>query len=119
MTTALSLGIATLYITFVLYGFYTFFGMDFRSSTNAIILSLIGIISIIVGIFLGRSLGGIGSGIMLGGVFILIAGAGSIFFTNINKYLKIVILGIGLIVMIFFGYKLIESKKDDSLVKQT
>jgi len=82
-----------------------------HSRNSFYILIVIGIITIITGIFL-TSLEGIGSGLIGGGVLTVLW---SLFYTyqywfTLNKYIKLIALGIVLAVLIYFGYKKIEKK---------
>ena len=75
------------------------------------ILTLIGIAAIVVGMFIIKT-EGIGSGIIGGGILTILW---SLFYTysywtNFNKYIKLGVLGIVLVILIFFGYKKIEKK---------
>ncbi|MFA5175711.1 MAG: hypothetical protein WC413_00410 [Candidatus Nanoarchaeia archaeon] len=83
-----------------------------HSRNSFYILILIGIITIITGLFLS-SLEGIGSGLIGGGVLVVIW---SLFYTarywsTLPKYLKLAALGIVLVVLIYFGYKKLESRQ--------
>ena len=84
----------------------------YKHSRNSFyILIVIGIIAIITGIFL-TGLEGIGSGLIGGGVLVVLW---SLFYTytywfTLNKYIKLIALGIVLAILIYFGYKKIEKK---------
>lgn len=75
------------------------------------VLIIIGIISIITGIMLSR-LEGIGSGIMGGGILIIIW---SLIYTaeywfKLDKYIKLFMLGFVLVLLIYLGYKRLEKQ---------
>lgn len=75
------------------------------------VLFILGIAAVITGIFL-TSLEGIGSGLIGGGVLVIIW---SLFYSSqywftLSKYVKIVALGIVLILLIYLGYIKIENK---------
>ncbi|GAG10307.1 unnamed protein product [marine sediment metagenome] len=73
-----------------------------------IILIIIGAVAITVGLFL-YSFEGIGSGIFGGGVLTVIYGS-IISWGVLNKYLKITLLFVVLVLLIFLGYKKLEKK---------
>jgi len=82
------------------------------------ILIALGIISIIIGILLS-GLEGIGSGVMGGGILIVIY---SLIYTwqywyHLNRYLRLIVIGIVLILLIALGYWKFEKKRTDSTVR--
>ena len=83
------------------------------------ILTIIGIITIIVGISL-TSLEGIGSGLIGGGILTTLW---SLMYTysywlGFNKYVKLIVLAIVLFILIYLGYKKIENRKDHKSPKR-
>ncbi len=82
-----------------------------HSRNSFYILMVIGIIAIITGILL-TGLEGIGSGLMGGGILVVLW---SLVYTwqywfTLNKYVKLVALGIVLIILIYLGYKKLENR---------
>ncbi len=82
-----------------------------HSRNSFYILWIIGIIAIVAGILLS-SMEGIGSGLMGGGVLVVLW---SLLYTmdywlTLNKYIKLVALGIVLAILIYLGYKKLEKK---------
>jgi hypothetical protein len=82
-----------------------------HSRNSFYILLVIGIITIIAGILL-TSLEGIGSGLMGGGILVVLW---SLIYTRqywftLNKYIKLIALGIVLAILIYLGYKKLENK---------
>jgi len=75
------------------------------------ILMVIGITSIITGIFM-TGLEGIGSGLIGGGILLVLYSlfATLQYWATLNKYFKLGAIGVVLVVLIFFGYKKIEKK---------
>lgn len=69
-----------------------------------LILTFIGIASIVTGIFIGATIGG---GILAGGILIILYSIGTSYFywRGFNEYLKLGILFIVLVLLIFLGYK--------------
>ncbi len=82
-----------------------------HSRNSFYILIIIGIIAIVVGLLLTK-FEGIGSGIMGGGVLIVLWSLAYTwqYWYTLNKYIKLVALGIVLIILIFLGYKKLESR---------
>jgi len=81
------------------------------SRNSFYILIAIGIIAIITGILL-TGLEGIGSGLMGGGILVVLW---SLFYTYqywsiLNKYIKLIALGVVLAILIYLGYKKLENK---------
>lgn len=74
-----------------------------------IVLVIIGLISIISGMFLSE-LEGIGSGFIGGGVLVIIWSLiyTTEYWTTLNKYMKLFALGLVLAVLIYFGYKKLD-----------
>ncbi len=75
------------------------------------ILMLIGLLAIIGGIIIAR-LDSIGSGFIAGGVLVVLWALGytSQYWLTLNKFFRLLALGIVLAVLIYLGYKKIESK---------
>ncbi len=76
------------------------------------ILTIVGIILIILGSFL-TGFEGIGAGLIGGGVIIVIGGLFYSFsyWSKFNDYVKLIVLGIVLAILIYIGYKKVEKKK--------
>ena len=88
---------------------------DYIYSRNSFyILGAISIITIIIGILIIQ-LEGIGSGFILGGVFLFIwtLASTSKYWMDFNKVAKVFTLGIALVVLVYFGYKMIEKNKKE------
>jgi len=131
--TFLAIGIAIIFALFISYGVSVIYksppggcsGVEeckLRSQQRQhytfnlfIILMVIGIIAIIIGILI-MSLEGIGSGILSGGVLVIIYGTFRAW-GALNEYLRLGILAIALIVLIFLGYKKIEKIKQPTSPK--
>jgi len=82
-----------------------------HSRNSFYILMVIGIITIITGILL-TGLEGIGSGLMGGGILVVLW---SLVYTRqywftLNKYIKLTALGVVLAILIYLGYKKLENK---------
>lgn len=82
-----------------------------HSRNSFFILLVVGIIAIVIGLFIS-SLEGIGSGLIGGGVLIILW---SLFYTQnywitLSKYFKIASLGLVLFLIIYLGYKKIEKE---------
>lgn len=85
---------------------------NYKHARNSFyILIVIAIISIIIGSMFW-SMEGIGSGIMGGGVLIVLWSLAytADYWTTLNKYLKLIAVGIVLILLIYIGYKKLEQK---------
>lgn len=82
-----------------------------------IVLVIIGLISIIFGMFLS-SLEGIGSGFIGGGVLVIIWSLiyTAEYWTTLNKYMKLFALGLVLAVLIYFGYKRLDHVVNEKVV---
>ena len=65
----------------------------------------VGLVAVGLGIFL--SLPSVSSGLMLGGVFLTIYGTSN-YWDNFSNWIKVLILGVVLIVLIWLGYKKLE-----------
>jgi len=76
------------------------------------ILIILGIAAIVSGIFLNK-LEGVAGGLIGGGVLIVLWSLiySSDYWYTLNKYLKLVALGIVLVILIYLGYKKIEQKR--------
>lgn len=85
----------------------------FYSRNIFYILIILGILSIILGMFLLK-FEGIGSGFIGGGVLIVLWAVASTYsyWVYFNKWVKLSALGLVLIVLIYLGYKKIENKKE-------
>ena len=77
---------------------------------NVIILGAIGLIAIILGFFL-INVESIGSGILGGGILLIIYNVLR-YWGSLNKYLRLGLLAVALIILIGFGYWIFERKKD-------
>lgn len=132
MKIALSLGILILYSAFIIYAVDIFYeGPKYEDYCNgpsncyteyteanksytlktSYIFGAIGILSIIFGAFKGLKIEVIASGILGGGIVLILWSAGSILFdTELNKYAKLGILGVALLILIVIGYMKIEKK---------
>ncbi|MEK6888684.1 MAG: hypothetical protein AABW80_01110 [Nanoarchaeota archaeon] len=85
---------------------------NYKHSRNSFyILIVIAILSIIAGSFFWN-MEGIGSGIMGGGVLIVLWSLAytTDYWTTLNKYFKLIAVGIVLILLIYLGYKKLEQK---------
>ena len=70
------------------------------------ISALVGIIAILVGLYLPKTIDAIASGFIFGGILILLQGTIRVFaFSELNKFVKVIILGIELILLVYLGYK--------------
>ena len=74
------------------------------------ISAIIGIITILTGLYLPKILDAIASGFMFGGILVLIQGTFRVF-GDLSKTLIAVILGIELIILVWIGYKKVKDKK--------
>lgn len=83
------------------------------SRNSFYILGIISLASIIAGALL-ISLEGIGSGFILGGVLLLVWTLvyTASYWMLLNRPAKVILLGIGLVVLVYFGYKRIDRRKD-------
>ena len=81
------------------------------SRNSFYILFVIGIIAIIAGIFL-TGLEGIGSGLIGGGILVVLWSLAYTwqYWISWSKYIKLIALGLVLLILIYLGYKRIESK---------
>ncbi len=68
-----------------------------------VILTILGVLTIIVGLSL-KNLHALSFGLMLGGLIIIVVGIIR-YWANMNEYLRFIILGILLAILIWFGYK--------------
>ncbi len=84
------------------------------SRNSFYILNLIGLAAIIGGISL-RKLEGIGSGLLGGGILVVLWSLGYTrsYWSEFNEYVKLALLGIVLVVLIYFGYKKIETASNN------
>ena len=82
-----------------------------HSRNSFYILIVIGIITILSGLFL-TGLEGIGSGLMGGGVLVVLWSLAytSHYWLTLNKYAKLLALAIVLAILIYFGYKKLENR---------
>ncbi|MBD3310572.1 hypothetical protein GF351_05110 [Candidatus Woesearchaeota archaeon] len=86
----------------------------YKHSRNSFwILMFIGIAAIVAGMFLNH-LEGIGSGIMAGGILVILWSLGytAEYWFKLNKYIKLFMLGVVLVLLIYLGYKRLEDKLD-------
>ena len=120
MKTALSIGIAIILAALVLYSTYLISTEMFKQNYDqpyreymgnvgnflSISNGVIGILLIALGIFM-KKYEGIGSGILGGGVLIMVYSFAWAFFSA-ERYIRILLLAVALIVLIWFGYKKLE-----------
>ncbi len=74
------------------------------------ISAIIGIIAIISGLYLPKTIDAISSGFMFGGILIITQGTFRVF-GDLNKTLRVIVLGIELILLVWIGYKKVKDKK--------
>ena len=74
--------------------------------TVFIISVIVGIITLSLGIILG--LPSVSSGLMVGGTFLTFYGT-AVYWTNLNNWLRALIMGIVLIILIWLGYKKLQN----------
>ena len=73
--------------------------------------ALLAIIAIIVGLYLPQKIDPIASGLIFGGVLILLQGTVRVFaFGQLDKFVKVLVLGIELMLLIWLGYKKLLKK---------
>lgn len=70
-----------------------------------IVAIIVGLIAVSVGIML--NLPSVSSGLMLGGTFLTIYGTAR-YWDNLSNWLRVIILGIALVILIWLGYKKLE-----------
>ena len=88
------------------------------SRNSFYILALIGLAAIIAGMFL-IYLEGIGSGLIGGGIILILWNIGYSwqYVSNLNKYVKLILLGLILVILIYLGYKKIENAGSKKITK--
>ena len=74
------------------------------------ISAIIALISILVGLYSPKDLDAIASGLIFGGILVLLQGTVRVF-GDLGKWTKVLVLGIELIILIWIGYKRIKDKK--------
>ncbi len=74
------------------------------------ISAIVGIIAILAGLYLPRNIDAISSGLMFGGILVLLQGTVRVFGT-LGKWSRVIVLGIELILLIWIGYKKVRDKK--------
>lgn len=74
------------------------------------ISAIIGIIAIIAGLYLPKTLDAISSGFMFGGILIITQGTFRVF-GDLNKVSRVIVLGIELIILVWIGYKKVKERK--------
>ena len=82
---------------------------DVRNQYNLIVFMvavIVGLIAVSLGIIL--NLTSVSSGLMLGGAFLVFYGT-AIYWTNLSRWLKVIILGIVLLILIWIGYKKLKN----------
>tara|TARA_Y100000310_G_scaffold254638_1_gene261768 strand:+ start:2591 stop:3001 length:411 start_codon:yes stop_codon:yes gene_type:complete len=112
----LAIGIAIIFTVFIAYGLSVIYEHSSKTGEERqqyrfntfIILAIIGAIAIVAGMLM-TSLESIGSGLLGGGILTILYSV-TISWGSLNKYLRLLVLFAILILLIFLGYKKIESK---------
>ncbi len=74
------------------------------------ISAIVGIIAILAGLYLPRTIDAIASGFLFGGILVVAQGTIRVF-GDLGKTSRVVILGIELLVLVWIGYKKVRDKK--------
>ncbi len=77
------------------------------------ICAIIGILAILAGLYLPKDIDAIASGLIFGGIMVLIYGTARAF-TDFGKWMRVIILGVELILLIWVGYKKVRDKKEEN-----
>jgi hypothetical protein len=74
------------------------------------ISALVGIIAILAGLYLPRSIDAIASGFVFGGILVLLQGTVRVF-GDLGRYSRVIVLGIELVLLVWIGYKKVKETK--------
>ena len=80
------------------------------------ISAIVGILAILAGLFLPKTIDAIASGLMFGGIIVLLQGTVRVF-GDLGKWMKVIVLGIELVILVWIGYKKVSDRKEVKKVK--